>query len=96
LEAKDVIELLENEKALHKSPNTEEEADQEVMILGSSSDIKNAGKSSAVLQELLSQLSHLPIETANAYNLVFQRLSEIRGVDSKNWQHRAIYRVSRF
>lgn len=88
------MELLANERALHQSPIINEDADQEVVILGSTLDLKNTEKSSALLQELQSQSSHLPIETANAYNLIFQRLSEIRGIDSKNWQHRAIYRVS--
>lgn len=89
LEAKDVLELLANEKALHKSPLTVQDSDPDIVFVGTGADITN----STISQELLSQSTHLSGETAHAYNAVFERLLEIRGVDSKNWQHRAIYRV---
>lgn len=84
------MELLAIEKAVHKNPVTVQDPDQDVIFVGTSTDIAN----SATLPRLPPQSAHLPLETAHAYNAVFQRLLEIRGVDSKSWQHRAIYRVN--
>lgn len=93
LEPTDVQEFLAREKALHNA-RTRENSEQEIVFLGSSADAGIVENASVLIQDLKSQTGHLTIETAHAYQAVFLRLSEMRIIDNKSWQHRTIYRVS--
>jgi hypothetical protein len=110
IEAQDVEEFLGREKLLHQPPpssstaaavapttttapiTAEMELDQEVVYMGTS----HEEKSSALLEELQTYTTHLPSDTAHAYNAVFQRLEEIRALDKKSAHHRPIYRVGTY
>lgn len=92
LQTKDVAELLAAESALYKDPLNA--ADQDIIFLGSSNDRTFAEKSSTLLEELNQHTGYLPADCALMYNAIFIKLSEMRVNDSKNSQHRTIYRVS--
>lgn len=85
-------ELLAAESLLRKNPPNE--ADQDILFLGSSNDRTFAEKCSSLKEELGRQTRHLPADSALMYNAIFIKLSEMRVNDSKNSQHRTIYRVS--
>lgn len=95
LEAADVQEFLARERALHHVQTKENVAEQEVVYLGSNIGTNIAENSSLLLKELKLQSGHLLEESADAYNAIFLRLSEMRIADNKSWQHRTIYRVSK-
>lgn len=94
LEAADVQEFLARERALHNVQTKDNVAEQEVVFLGNSTDAGIAENSSLLSKELKLQSGYLSEESANAYNAIFLRLSEMRIADNKSWQHRTIYRVS--
>lgn len=71
---------------------TQNEAEQQEMI--SLSNNGPEASTSALMEELQLYSTHLPAETAHAYNAVFQRLEEIRVADKKSTHHRPFYRVS--
>ncbi|KAI9260891.1 hypothetical protein EDC94DRAFT_610142 [Helicostylum pulchrum] len=92
LQTKDVEELLAAESLLHKNPHNA--ADQDIIFLGSSNDRTFADKCSTLFEELDQQTGHLPADCALMYNAIFIKLSEMRVNDSKNSQHRTIYRMA--
>lgn len=91
---KDADELLALESALRNNQSNETDFDQDVIFLGSSNDQNLAEKSLAFLEELQRQSGHLSPDNARVYNSIFVRLFEMQINDSKNTQHRHIYRVS--
>jgi hypothetical protein len=93
LQPEDVGDLLAAESILHKNPTNE--ADQDIIFLGSNNDRTFAEKSSSLFEELNQHVGHLHADCALMYNAIFVKLSEMRVNDNKNSQHRTIYRVSR-
>ncbi|KAI7893343.1 uncharacterized protein EV154DRAFT_501727 [Mucor mucedo] len=94
LEAADVQEFLARERALHHVQTKDNVAEQEVVFLENSTDAVIAENSSLLSKELKLQSGYLSEESANAYNAIFLRLSEMRIADNKSWQHRTIYRIA--
>lgn len=97
IDAKTVQEYLSKEKSLQQ-----QEVDPDVVYIGSSNaddatTSQEQQQPNSAADKLLSGLNqytaHLPVDTANAYNAIFNRIAEIRVADSKGWHHRPIYRV---
>jgi hypothetical protein len=98
LDAKSVMEFLDKEKDLQKN-NVDDNADQEIIYLGNNVDNVNsdqASPSNFLMSELNQQTQHLPMDTANAYNAIFKRITDIRATDIKGWHHRPVYRVKMY
>lgn len=106
MDASTVLVFLNKEKSLQQASSLkqQEDGDSDVVYMGSSADTMSAvpqeqrpAPSSAinrVSNELKMHSAHLPDDTANAYNSIFKRITEIRAADSKGWHHRPVYRVS--
>lgn len=96
LDAKSVTKFLANERDLQNS-STDQDANQEVIYLGSNVDHSSSDQVSPnnlLLTELNQQTAHLPVDTAKAYNAILLRLTDIKTEDVKGWHHRPVYRVS--
>jgi hypothetical protein len=97
LDAKSVIEFLDKERELQKK-SIDNNTDQEVVYLGSnvvdnSTHDQAASSSNLLMSELSQKTTHLPTDTANAYNAIFKRITDIKAADNKGWHHRPVYRV---
>jgi hypothetical protein len=84
------VEGLLNEIS-HKKLGTSSDYD---VVASSSAEAANGESNNQILKELHQYTQHLPIETANAYNMIFIRITDIKNADAKGWQHRPVYRVS--
>ncbi|KAG1115147.1 hypothetical protein G6F42_014009 [Rhizopus arrhizus] len=106
MDASTVLVFLNKEKSLQQASSLkqQEDGDSDVVYMGSSADTMSAvpqeqrpAPSSAinrVSNELKMHSAHLPDDTANAYNSIFKRITEIRAADSKGWHHRPVYRIA--
>ncbi|KAI8639579.1 hypothetical protein BD408DRAFT_371457 [Parasitella parasitica] len=98
IDSKTALDFLFKEKSL-QGP---EEKDVEVVHVGNHADGVTAvvqeqrpvSATDKVLNDLKQHSAHLPVDTANAYNAIFKRITDIRTADSKGWHHRPIYRIA--
>lgn len=94
IDAKSVEQILANEKEIGNR-KTESASDDDVIYVGSSTDLPNNDATNIqILKELTQYSQHLPPETANAYKAIFARITEIRNADTKGLHHRPVYRVT--
>ncbi|CEP09034.1 hypothetical protein, partial, partial [Parasitella parasitica] len=98
IDAKTALDFLFKEKSLQepeeKDPNVVHASNLVEGNIATAQEQRPVSATDRLLNDLKRHSAYLPVDTANAYNAIFKRITDIRAADSKGWHHRPIYRIA--